>query len=344
MPEDPAAAIRAAIRSGGPIPFGEYMTLALYGPGGFYDRPPVGPRGDFVTSPHVHPVFGTLVGRAIRGMAADLGEPSPLRIAEVGAGDGTLARQLREELSDLEVAYTGIEISPGAREMLATIDGVRIATTLTDPAQVVLANELLDNLPFRRIRGDREIRVGLDGDRLVEVEVPWDGEPAVPGAETIVPDGIDAFIGSLRHVLAPGYALLIDYGDVGSTGGDVHGYRAQHLVEDPLDDPGGADITVGVDFGAVARTAHDLGLQAFGPISQREALAALGFEAWTRQELTRQGQLLDEREGLEAVRAWSGRSAASLLVDPAALGRLHWLVLASEGLPRPAWLGRTELA
>jgi SAM-dependent MidA family methyltransferase len=335
-------AIRAAIRERGPLPFDGFMELALYGPGGFYEHPPIGPRGDFVTSPHVHPVFGKLVGRAIRELSDALGGPSPLRVAEVGAGDGTLAGRVLDELSDVAVAYTAVDVSPGARARLAAIPGIAVAEHLTGPADVVLANELLDNLPFRRVRGDREVRVGLDGDRLVEVELPWDGEPGPPGIETIVPDGIRAFVGSVAEALKPGYALLVDYGGIGSTGGDVHGYREHDLVEDPLEDPGATDITVGVDFADVERTARAHGLQAFGPVTQREALMALGFEAWTRRELARQGRLLDERRGIEAVRAWSGRSAASLLVDPAALGRLYWLVLASPGLPRPAWLRRTD--
>jgi SAM-dependent MidA family methyltransferase len=338
MAEGAADAIRDAIRERGPLPFDAYIDLALYGPGGFYEEPPVGPRGDFVTSPHVHPVFGALVAEAIRRLALALGEPSTLRIAEVGAGDGTLARQVLEGLADLDVAYTAVEISPGARERLGAIDGVSVTDRLDGRAHVVLANELLDNLPFRRIRGDREIRVGLDGERLVEVEVPWAGEPAPPGEDRIVPDGIRAFIGSLVGVLSPGYAVLIDYGGVGSTGGDVHGYRAQHLVEDPLESPGSADITVGVDFADLAHTALEHGLDAHGPVPQRAALAGLGYEAWARAELRRQGELLDERRGIEAVRAWTGRSAASLLVDPAALGRLRWIVLASAGLPAPEWL------
>jgi NADH dehydrogenase [ubiquinone] 1 alpha subcomplex assembly factor 7 len=335
-------AIRRAILARGPLPFDEYMTLALYGPGGFYEQPPVGPRGDFVTSPHVHPVFGTLVAEAVRRLAADLGDPAPLRIAEVGAGDGTLAGQVLDGLRDLDVTYAAVEVSPGGRERLGALDGVRVAEALDGPADVVLTNELLDNLPFRRIRGDREIRVGLIGERLAEVEAPWDGEPAPPGQERIVPVGSRAFVAALAEVLVPGYALLIDYGAVGSTGGDVHGYREHHLVEDPLDAPGLADITVGVDFADVARTAREHGLAAHGPVSQRAALTALGYERWARAELRRQGRLLDQREGIEAVRAWSGRSAASLLVDPAALGRLRWIVLASDGLPAPGWLNADD--
>ena len=42
--------------------------------------------------------------------------------------------------------------------------------------------------------------------------------------------------------------------------------------------------------------------------------------------------------GVDAVRTWSGRSRATILADPAALGRLRWLLLASEGLPPPAWI------
>jgi NADH dehydrogenase [ubiquinone] 1 alpha subcomplex assembly factor 7 len=339
MSGGPYDAIRAAIEAGGPLAFDAFMEHALYGPGGFYERPPVGPRGDFVTSPHVHPVFGKMVGRAIRRLAAAMGNPVPLRLVEVGAGDGTLAAQILDELSDGPVTYTAVERSRGARRELGSVEGVDVADEMPDRADVVLANELLDNLPFRRIRGDREVRIGLDGDRLVEVEVPWTGEPGAPGVETIVPDGAHAFVSRLAGVLSPGYALLIDYGDVGSTGGDVHGYREHHVVEDPLERPGTADITVGVDFALLAERARADGLRAFGPVTQREAMIALGYGPWVRQELDRQSSLLSERRGVDAIHAWSGRGAASLLVDPAVLGRFRWLVLASPDLDAPGGLG-----
>jgi hypothetical protein len=64
----------------------------------------------------------------------------------------------------------------------------------------------------------------------------------------------------------------------------------------------------------------------------------LGFDRWIREELGRQAKHLDERRGLDAVRTWSGRSRATLLVDPAALGRLRWLLLGTPGLPPPSWM------
>ena len=338
MSEQVAEAIRGAIHDHGPITFAEFMERALYGPGGFYDDPPVGAHGDFVTSPHVHPVFGAMLGTAVAELFAILGEPEPIRITEVGAGDGTLATQVIGALAERDVDYEAIDVSPGARSSLAVIDGVRTGATLSDAPHVVIANELLDNLPFRRMHGDREVRVGVDGGRLVEVEAAWDGDPYPADHETIVPVGAFAFIDRLAFSHDRGYALLIDYGDVGTPGGDIHGYRDHRVVEDVLADPGSTDITAGVDFAMIANHASQRGLVVFPTVTQHDALIALGFEEWLRGELERQTSQLDAREGLEAVRTWSGRSRATLLVDPSALGRLRWFLLASPGLPAPAWL------
>jgi SAM-dependent MidA family methyltransferase len=109
-------------------------------------------------------------------------------------------------------------------------------------------------------------------------------------------------------------------------------------VEDVLAEPGGADITAGVDLGAVARRAEQRGLVGFPSVTQAGVLAALGLDDWLRGERDRQTELLAAGRGAEAARAWDGRTRAGLLVDPAGLGRLRWLVLATPGLPRPAWL------
>ena len=122
-------AIRTAIESTGPITFAEFMELALYGPGGFYRTPPVGAGGDFVTSPHVHPVFCELVTEAIRELGDQLGRPT-LRLAEVGAGDRD-ARPVRARRGrQLPIAYTAVERSPGARTALSAIEGIEVTTEL----------------------------------------------------------------------------------------------------------------------------------------------------------------------------------------------------------------------
>src|SRR3990172_12872436 len=88
--------VRRAIEARGPISFAEFMEIALYGPGGFYERPPIGERGHFVTSPHVHPVFAELLANALESFWEALERPAPFRLLEAGAGGGTLASRILE--------------------------------------------------------------------------------------------------------------------------------------------------------------------------------------------------------------------------------------------------------
>ena len=343
-------ALVEAIRARGPISFAGFMETALYGPDGYYTAPPVGELGDFVTSPHVHPIFGRLLAHAVRQLHDAMDAPEPWRIVDEGAGDGTLARQLIASVGEPAPRYLAVERSAGAARALATVGGVdEVTAALTDTQepQVVLAHELLDNLAFRRVvgtpHGPREILIGVGADgALVEVLAETDAAaaaaPLSAGEEVVVPEGALAFVDEIARVLHRGYALIIDYGSEGSAGGPVHGYRDHRVVADLLGDPGGTDITAGVDFDAVARRAVERGLAAFPSVTQRRALMALGFEDWVRDEQRRQRELLDRRRGAEAVRAWSARSRATLLVDPAGIGRFRWLLLASPGLGPPPWL------
>jgi SAM-dependent MidA family methyltransferase len=186
------------------------------------------------------------------------------------------------------------------------------------------------------------VRVDLDGDDFVERTAPLDDDllgwlDGSRDGEIVVPTRALGFVDRIADVLERGYALLIDYGDEGFSG-PIHGYRAQQPIEDVLSRPGTSDITASVDFAWISRRARDHGLQAFPLRRQTEVLFALGFEAWIGDELAVQREQLASGRGLEAVRTWSARSRATMLVDPSGLGRMRWLVLATAGLPRPPWL------
>jgi len=354
--EEVAERVRAAIADHGPIGFDEYMDIALYGPGGFFQAPPVGPRGHFVTSPHVHPfVFAHCVRDALLDAWFALGEIDPLPVVELGAGDGTLAGALLRAFAELPApapAYTGVEISEGARAALAASGNVAVsAIAELHPFEgVAFANELLDNLPFLVARvgpdGPAEVRIGTEGSSLVEVEVPWSREPEPvglePGGTTTVPVGAFAMLEDLGRVLRRGYVLAIDYGTREGATGAARGFREHRLVADVLSDPGGTDVTAGVDLSMVAAHARSVGLRAFEPVTQAAALAALGHDRWERTMREMQSMLQRQGRGSEAVRVWEARSRASLLADPSGFGRFWWLVLATNGLPEPAWLGRAR--
>ena len=350
-----AARVREAIGDHGPIGFDEFMEIALYGSGGFFETPPVGADRDFVTSPHVHPfVFAHCLRDALLDAWRGLEEPDPFEIVELGAGDGTLAGALLEAFGELprpRVEYVAVEISPGAREALLE-RGLHVATRFEElrPFEgIAFANELLDNLPFLRARGRStgvvEVLVGLEDDRLVEVETPWtrgDVPPPSlePGTETAVPVGAFAMIDRLSTTMRRGYVLLIDYGKVDDPVGPARGYRDQRLMTDVLSHPGAGDITAGVAFGHVAAHARRRGLGSFGPVAQSDALRALGHDRWDRTMRGIQSMLQQRGRGSEAVRVWEARSRASLLADPAAFGGFWWLVLATRDLPEPAWMSR----
>ena len=357
---EPTRSILQAIEDHGPISFAEYMELALYGPNGFYETPPVGEAGHFVTSPHVHPVFGRLLGDAIRACWHELGRPNPLSIVEVGAGDGTLATQVTRALADIPKRYVAIERSSGAREALRRLPApVEVSASLEAIGQhldgVIIANELLDNLPFRWARRDErgdlhEVLIGVEEERLVTVPRPlrindeealatWpDSVP--PGAEGPIPEGALHFVDRVARMLHRGYAVMIDYAV--ERGSGIHGYRHQRVVDDVLHEPGTTDITGGVDFGVLADRAEALGLRSFGPVSQRSALLALGYERWAEDERRRQIEAQDRRSGREAALAWSSRNAAAVLVDPGGLGALRWWVVATPDMPDPGWVGEAS--
>jgi SAM-dependent MidA family methyltransferase len=346
--------LKRQIDTEGPLTFAEFMEAALYDPDdGFYARPPVGEQGHFVTSPHVSPVFGELLARQLEQFWNLMDRPDRFDVIEAGAGDGMLARQLLSSLGPEmagAVRYVPVERSVGQQAVLrrAGLDSVA-SLDQVEPAVrgCVLANELLDNLPFHLIRrGDRgvvEVRIGLDE----RGEFGFvDGDPSRPelsalaadltiGEQAVVSPAAIRFVEESAGVLARGYVLIVDYGFTsGERATAPHGYRGHRLDADVLKDPGSRDITAGVDFEALARTAQRLGLTVWGPVTQREALMNLGFRELEEEARTRQVAAIAARRGIDALRTYSDRTRANLLLARAGLGDFLVLCL-GKGMDRP---------
>ncbi len=204
--------VEERIHREGPIRFGAFVELALYGPNGFFTRGGGAGRGgqDFITSPETGSLFGACVARALDAEWERQGAPDPFVVVEAGAGNGRLARDVlrAEPACAPALHYVLVERSAGLREEQAArlalepladalgpasrrdgeeepepVGGLGpIVSALDDlPARpvdgVVLANELLDNLAFEIVErtdaGWSEVRVGLDGDsEFCEVLIP----------------------------------------------------------------------------------------------------------------------------------------------------------------------------
>src|SRR5437660_9137964 len=183
-----AEELRHRIRTTGPVPFESYMRLALYHPtDGYYATRVPGHGADYRTSPSISPWFGRLVGRALRHMWEDLGRPDPFRVIEVGAGLGDLAAGAMEAAGPMAGAlrWRFVElfdrVAGWQRRRLGSAAALAEWTPeLGGAAPVcgcILANEVLDAFPVHvlEVAGDgdaREVCVGLDGDRFVEVLGP----------------------------------------------------------------------------------------------------------------------------------------------------------------------------
>ena len=129
------------------------MQLALYGDAGFYTTTGQAGRrgGDFITSPEVGPLFGTVIAVYLDECWQKLGSPAKFDVVECGAGPGTLARSiLAAKPRCLQaINYVAVEVSAAQRALHPK--GVESRETMPDHAinGVILANELLDNLTFR---------------------------------------------------------------------------------------------------------------------------------------------------------------------------------------------------
>lgn len=364
--------MRAAIERHGPVGFDALVDAALYDPdGGFYATGGrAGRGGDFITSPEVGPLFGAVVARALDGWWHQAGEPAVFVVVEAGAGPGTLARTVlaAQPACSPALRYVLVECSAAQRAMhadrLALEDPGAAFASRTEPDDdaarrdlpagpivvslerlprlpgpcVVLANELLDNLPFRLAeRGDNgwsEVLVGLDRDALVEVLVPlaaadaaWLDQrapAAMTGARAPIQHAAATWLTEARALAgSTGRVVVLDYAaetaDLASRPWDewVRTYRGHERGEPPLHGLGTQDITCDVAI-------DQLGAPPSSNRSQAEWLREHGID-----ELVAEGRALwQERAAigdLEAVRARSRIGEAEAFTDPAGLGAFRVL-------------------
>jgi SAM-dependent MidA family methyltransferase len=252
------------------------MDRCLYDPDtGFYSsgRGRAGGRqGDFLTSPEVGPLFGAVLGRAIDTWWTEAGEPASFPVIDLGSGPGGLLRALELAAPPCSSAWvlTGID--------RAHNDPVDVDLS----GAVVIANELLDNVPFdigmRTADGDQ--RLVIDGqppaystgwERLgnpVAVDVPAEQPfPILAAASRLIDDLL---------VQSPMRIVAFDYGrsstaELAERGGWLRTYRQHQRGEDPFLDPGAWDITTDIAPDQLPRPDH-MGTQA-------EFLTAHGIEA-----------------------------------------------------------------
>jgi len=321
----PMDRIREEIQASGAIGFDRFMEIALYDPDvGYFSAGELRSErsGDFLTSPEISPMFGETIGRFTRAEHDRIG--GPFSVVEVGAGTGSLLRPLVDSLGFPLTGVWAVERSSAARASIErTVPEAQLSEMIPESIRgVVVANELLDNLPaaIAQRTGDGWVeRVvvaagdGLEwgvrpaGDDLVEWADAHAGQ--VPqGGLVEVQIQATAWVEECVAALTSGALLLFDYGDLAENlqhrraEGTVRTYQDHHLGPDPLAEPGSTDITFDVDFSALLTVARQAGADA-EVIRQDEFLARWGLR-----------DRLDELRGRELEAARGDRVMERLLL------------------------------
>jgi SAM-dependent MidA family methyltransferase len=368
-------AVVARIEREGPIRFDAFVDLALYGDGGFFTSSSrgAGRRSDFLTSVEVGALFGAVVAAALDAEWERLRRPDPFVVIEGGAGRGALARAVLdaaprcsgalryvcvERSAALRVEADGLlptepaanvfgaviggdldeeRVVPGTGPVVAVLDDL----PLVPVTGVVLANELLDNLPFRLLErtssgsGWSEVYVALDGSGLGEMLVDAAPEcaeeaarlaPAAPvGARIPLQHEAVAWLRRACETLLAGRVLLIDYADATSSLASrdwtqwVRTYRGHAPGGHPLAAPGEQDITCEVAVDQLARFRAPT-----SDVPQASWLATHGI-AELRSDAAGRWQERAHIGDLEALRWRSRVGEADALVDPSGLGAFRVL-------------------
>ena len=316
------------------VPFDEFMQDALYGEAGFYTKPDgghAGRRGDFLTSPEVGPLFGAVVGNYLDAVWTRIGEPAEFTVVDVGAGPGTLARSIaaaKPRCFDA-MRFIAVELSAGQRDR----HPANIESTASMPVEpfdgVVIANEVLDNLPFRLAvfdNGWREAYIDCDADgRPIEtLSAPFDPIPsqllrtATLGARVPLVEQAREWVEAARQLVRNGTVLVFDYG-VPLTAelaqrpwrDWLRTYRGNERGGHYLSAPGSQDITTDVPFDQLPEPDALRSQAQFLQLWGIDDLVDEGKRIWQEQAA---------RPGLEALKMRSRVSESEALLDPSGLG------------------------
>jgi SAM-dependent MidA family methyltransferase len=337
------------------LPFDQFMSLALYAEGsGYYSGPlsPAGREGDFVTSPHISPLFGFALARLATEFMRRQGD-GPSAIVDIGCGDGKLLSDLIESLDAKTVAGTrfyGVDRRLGrtapaaAITFLDSIEGLPWELPL-----LLISNELYDAFPFSRVvqRADglHELMVGLEGEGLV-----WRERPAGTSLvdyfrerSIILEEGQFAdltpewggFHTRLLKNLRRGLVVTFDYGSPEGKlfspafrrFGTAGAFSRQQVSRDLLASPGKQDLTAHINWTDLERAGAQEGADHLFRGRQAGFLISIGALDYPL--------LAPDRE-LTAELANARRDALQLVL-PDGIGEEMTVLVQSKGLPVDGW-------
>ena len=277
----------------------------------------LGPGGDFITAPELGSLFAECVADAFAPVLKQIGDDAVFvevgggsgafaeaalrRLAAVGALPARYA--ILEPSADLRQRQQARLRERLAPEVFARVSWLQMP--IHEPWNGVLfANEVIDALPTSRFAiRDGEVyeeHVALDADGgFVRVDRPADallsaavrhverqcGTPFRDGYRSEVLPQLPYWLQAVLGGLGTGAVLLTDYGyprreyyDPRREDGTLRAFHRHRLVDDVFARVGLQDVTVSVDFTALAEAGTGAGFDFAGYCSQASFLIGNGLE------------------------------------------------------------------
>jgi len=304
------------VKGFGPITFKDFMEMALYHEKyGYYSRSyvPIGKKGDFITSPHTHCLYGALHARQIEEFWEILDRINTFTVIEMGAGAGYLAKDILSYLSNREIfksinyiivehkAETASYQQDLLKPFINKIGWVSRLSDLDSVKGCIISNELLDAFPVHLIQkedsGFKEIYLDFKEDGgYMEVLADLSTPQLVEYAETLpsnIPKSyrtevnlaIKKWISELAVIISKGFVVTIDYGYTrkeyfhpGRNRGTLLAYMNHGVNEELYERAGEQDLTAHVNFSDLHRWGKEVRFFTLGYAPQWAFLAGLDLE------------------------------------------------------------------
>jgi SAM-dependent MidA family methyltransferase len=276
----------------------------------------LGPDGDFVTAPELGPLFAECIADALAPVLSSLQKETTF--LEIGGGTGAFAEAAIERLHAthaMPARYAILEPSADLRERQRQRLYERLPQALFERMEwlqtpiaahwngVVFANEVIDALPTSRfaVTGGEiyEEYVVHDGADFKRIDRPADallsaavrhlerhcGARFAEGYRSEVLPQLPYWLQAVVGRLESGAMLFVDYGyprreyyDPRRADGTLRAFHRHRLVDNVFARVGLQDVTVSVDFTAMAEAGTAAGFEFAGYCSQASFLIGNGLE------------------------------------------------------------------
>jgi SAM-dependent MidA family methyltransferase len=351
------------INKEGAITFKTFMEMSLYEPGlGYYssDSTEIGRAGDFFTSPHLHTVFGSMIGKQLEEMWEMIGRPIDFYAVEFGAGAVYMCKDILDYLHNRglfnSLTYVIVEQNPFVQRkqktLLEIFSGkvfwVSSLKGLSNVKGCVLSNELLDAFPVHLIEMGNELKeiyVTNDNGNFYEIKGHLSTDALADyirefsidlpaGYRTEINLRIKDWLRSVNELLSEGFILTIDYGyparDYYSeerNRGTLLCYHMHQVNENPYANIGKQDITAHINFSSVKRWGEELGLKTIGFCQQGTFLVSLGIDEMINELYRNSSDYLFEVAKIKR------------LILPGTIGETHKVMIQYKGQHNPELRG-----